>query len=154
MSELKDTEDHQWIRLEEDNTAVVGITDYAQEQLGDVVYVEMPAIGRELGKDDEAALVESVKAAGEVKMPLTGTVLSVNENLEDEPELVNADPEGDGRQRSRLLPQDRREFRLLPGVVLMAPAEMAKASGLLVDRPAQVQRLDDLSRLQREVLAN
>jgi len=96
MSELKYTEDHQWIRLEEDNTAVVGITDYAQEQLGDVVYVEMPAIGRELGKDDEAALVESVKAAGEVKMPLTGTVLSVNENLEDEPELVNADPEGDG----------------------------------------------------------
>ncbi len=96
MSELKYTEDHQWIRLEEDNTAVVGITDYAQEQLGDVVYVEMPAIGRELGKDDEAALVESVKAAGEVKMPLTGTVLSVNENLQDEPELVNADPEGDG----------------------------------------------------------
>ena len=96
MSELKYTEDHQWIRLEEDNTAVVGITDYAQEQLGDVVYVEMPAVGREIGKDDEAALVESVKAAGEVKMPLTGTVLSVNENLQDEPELVNADPEGDG----------------------------------------------------------
>jgi len=96
MSELKYTEDHQWIRLEEDNTAVVGITDYAQQQLGDVVYIEMPAVGRELGKDDEAALVESVKAAGEVKMPLTGTVLSVNENLQDEPELVNADPEGDG----------------------------------------------------------
>lgn len=96
MSELRYTEDHQWIRLEEDNTAVVGITDYAQEQLGDVVYVEMPAVGRELGKDDEAAIVESVKAAGEVKMPLTGTVLSVNENLQDEPELVNADPEGDG----------------------------------------------------------
>ena len=96
MSELKYTEDHQWIRLEEDNTAVVGITDYAQEQLGDVVYVEMPAVGRALGKDDEAALVESVKAAGDVKMPLTGTVLSVNENLQDEPELVNADPEGDG----------------------------------------------------------
>ncbi len=96
MTELKYTEDHQWIRLEEDATAVIGITDYAQEQLGDVVYVEMPEIGRELGKDDEAALVESVKAAGEVKMPLTGTVLSVNENLQDEPELVNADPEGDG----------------------------------------------------------
>ena len=96
MSELKYTEDHQWIRLEEDNTAVIGITDYAQQQLGDVVYIEMPAVGRELGKDDEAALVESVKAAGEVKMPLTGTVLSVNENLQDEPELVNADPEGDG----------------------------------------------------------
>ncbi len=96
MSELKYTEDHQWIRLEEGNTAVLGITDYAQEQLGDVVYVEMPAVGRELGKDDEAAIVESVKAAGEVKMPLTGTVLSVNENLQDEPELVNTDPEGEG----------------------------------------------------------
>ena len=96
MSELKYTEDHQWIRLEEDNTAVIGVTDYAQEQLGDVVYVEMPAVGRELGKGDEAAIVESVKAAGEVKMPLTGTVLSVNENLQDEPELVNTDPEGDG----------------------------------------------------------
>jgi len=96
MSELKYTEDHQWIRLEADNTAVIGITGYAQEQLGDVVYVEMPAVGRELGKDDEAAIVESVKATGEVKMPLTGTVLSVNEDLEDEPELVNVDPEGDG----------------------------------------------------------
>ena len=96
MSELRYTEDHQWIRLEEDNTAVIGVTDYAQEQLGDVVYVETPAVGRELGKGDEAAIVESVKAAGEVKMPLTGTVLSVNENLQDEPELVNTDPEGDG----------------------------------------------------------
>lgn len=96
MSELKYTEDHQWIRLEENNTAVIGITDYAQEQLGDVVYVEMPEIGRELGMGDEAAIVESVKAAGEIKMPLTGSVISVNESLEDEPELVNVDPEGDG----------------------------------------------------------
>jgi len=96
LSEMKFTEDHEWIRLEEDNTATIGITDYAQEQLGDVVYVELPEVGRELGKDDHAAVVESVKAAGEIKMPLTGTVLSINESLEDEPEMVNADPESDG----------------------------------------------------------
>ncbi len=96
MSELKYTEDHEWIRLEDDGTATTGITDYAQEQLGDIVYVELPEVGRELGKNDEAAVVESVKAAGEIKMPLTGTVLSINESLEDEPEIVNADPEGDG----------------------------------------------------------
>ena len=96
MSEMKFTEDHQWIRLEEDGTATIGITDYAQGQLGDVVYVELPEVGRELGMGDEAAVVESVKAAGEVKMPLTGTVLAVNENLQDDPEIVNADPEGDG----------------------------------------------------------
>ena len=93
---IKYTEEHEWIRLEEDGTATIGITDYAQEQLGDVVYVELPKVDRELGRDDEAAVLESVKAAGEVKMPLTGTVLSVNDNLEDEPEMVNADPQGDG----------------------------------------------------------
>ncbi len=96
MSELKYTEDHEWIRLEEDGAATTGITDYAQQQLGDIVYVELPEVGRELGKNDEVAVVESVKAAGEIKMPLTGTVLSINESLEDEPEIVNADPEGDG----------------------------------------------------------
>lgn len=96
MSEMKFTVDHQWIRLEEDGIATIGITDYAQGQLGDVVYVELPEVGRELGMGDEVAVVESVKAAGEVKMPLTGTVLAVNENLQDDPEIVNADPEGDG----------------------------------------------------------
>ena len=96
MSEMKFTEDHEWIMLEEDNIAIIGITDYAQDKLGDIVYVELPEVGREFGRGDEAVVLESVKAAGEIKMPLAGTVLEVNEILIDEPEMVNADPEGDG----------------------------------------------------------
>lgn len=97
MSEMKFTEEHEWIRLEEDGTtASIGITDYAQEKLGDVVYVELPEVGKEFGQGDEATVIESVKAAGEIKMPLTGTVIEINEVLADEPEMVNADPEGEG----------------------------------------------------------
>ena len=96
MSEIKFTEDHVWVRQEDNGTATIGITDYAQEQLGDIVFVEFPALDKELGKDDEAAVIESVKTAGEVKMPISGTVIETNDNLEDEPEVINADPEGDG----------------------------------------------------------
>ena len=96
MSEIKFTEDHAWIRLEDNGTATIGITDYAQEQLGDIVFVEFPPVDKELGKDDEAAIIESVKTAGEVKMPISGTVIETNDNLQDEPEIINADPEGDG----------------------------------------------------------
>jgi len=96
MSEIKFTEDHTWIRLEDNGTATIGITDYAQEQLGDIVFVEIPPVDKELGKDDEAAIIESVKTAGEVKMPISGTVIETNDNLQDEPEIINADPEGDG----------------------------------------------------------
>ena len=96
MSEIKFTEDHAWIRLEDNGTATIGITDYAQEQLGDIVFVEIPPVDKELGKDDEAAIIESVKTAGEVKMPISGTVIETNDNLQDEPEIINADPEGDG----------------------------------------------------------
>ena len=96
MSELKFTEDHEWIRLEEDGAATVGITDYAQEQLGDVVYVELPEVGRELGKDDEAAVVESVKAASDIYCPVSGDIVEVNEALNDTPEIINDDPYGDG----------------------------------------------------------
>ncbi len=96
MSEIKFTEDHAWIRLEDNGTATIGITDYAQEQLGDIVFVEFPPVEKELGKDDEAAIIESVKTAGEVKMPISGTVIETNDNLQDEPEIINADPEGDG----------------------------------------------------------
>ena len=87
--------DHEWIRLEGD-TAVVGITTYAQEQLGDVVYVELPEIGKTLAKGDEAAVVESVKAASEVFAPVGGEVVEVNAALGDEPATVNQSPEDAG----------------------------------------------------------
>ena len=89
------TEDHEWIDLDGD-IATVGITDYAQSQLGDIVFVETPDEGREVGKGDEAAVVESVKAASDVYSPVSGTVIEGNPALADTPELVNEDPEGDG----------------------------------------------------------
>lgn len=92
MSELKYTEEHEWLRLDEDGTVTVGITVYAQEQLGDVVYVELPEVGSKLDAGDEVAVVESVKAAGEVKSPIAGEIIAVNEQLTDEAELVNSSP--------------------------------------------------------------
>ncbi len=92
---VKYTEDHEWVRLEGD-VAVVGITDYAQTQLGDVVYVELPAVGWKVEKGKEAATVESVKAASEVFAPLTGEVVAVNDELSGEPGQVNSDPMGKG----------------------------------------------------------
>lgn len=88
------TKDHEWVRLDGE-VATVGITNYAQEQLGDVVFVELPDVGKEVKKGDEAAVVESVKAASEVYAPLTGEVVEVNGALESEPGKVNSDPEGD-----------------------------------------------------------
>ena len=96
MSELKYSRDHEWLRVEADGTVTVGITDYAQKELGDVVYVELPEIGREVRQDEDAAVVESVKAASEVKMPVAGSVVAVNESLANQPELVNGDPTGAG----------------------------------------------------------
>ncbi len=96
MSEVKFTKDHEWILLEDDGIGVIGITDYAQEQLGELVYVELPEIDKELGTGSDAVVIESVKAAGEVKAPVSGTVVEVNEALADEPEKVNNDPMGDG----------------------------------------------------------
>ena len=96
MSDLWFTEDHEWIRIEADDAAVVGITDYAQDQLGELVFVELPEVGAELDQGEEAAVVESVKAAGELKTPVSGTVTEVNDSLVDEPGQVNADPAGDG----------------------------------------------------------
>lgn len=91
----KYTQDHEWISVDGD-TATVGITDYAQEQLGEVVFVELPEVGNEVGQGTEAAVIESVKAAGELKSPANGTVSQVNELLSDEPGKVNEDPQGDG----------------------------------------------------------
>jgi len=89
------TEDHEWVEVDGD-VATVGITDYAQGQLGDIVFVEVPAEGRQVTKGDEAAVVESVKAASDVYAPVSGIVIEGNAQLADEPDLVNQDPEGEG----------------------------------------------------------
>ena len=91
----KFTPDHEYIRVE-GSTGIVGITNYAQEQLGDIVFVELPAVGKVLKKGDEAAVVESVKAASEIYAPVSGTVTEVNDALSGEPGLVNADPAAAG----------------------------------------------------------
>lgn len=94
--ELKYAKTHEWVRLNGNGTATVGITDFAQNALGDVVYVELPEVKDELSASDEAGVVESVKAASDIYAPVTGKVLEVNELLEDAPETVNNDPYGDG----------------------------------------------------------
>jgi glycine cleavage system H protein len=95
MSDLRYTDQHEWVRVEGD-VAVVGISDYAQGQLGDVVFVELPEIGKKVNKGGEAAVVESVKAASEVYAPVSGEVVAVNETLNGDPALVNRAPTGDG----------------------------------------------------------
>ncbi len=95
MAETRYTKDHEYIRVEGD-TAVVGITDYAQQQLGDVVFVELPAVGKQVTAGGEAAVVESVKAASEVYAPVSGEVVAVNGELEGAPGTVNEDPAGKG----------------------------------------------------------
>lgn len=92
---LKFTEEHEWLRIEGD-VATIGITDYAQQQLGDVVFVELPSPGKALQKGAAAAVVESVKAASDVYAPISGEVVQSNESLADEPGLVNSDPMGGG----------------------------------------------------------
>ena len=94
-SDLKFLDSHEWIKVDE-NTVIVGISDHAQNELGEVVFVELPAIGDEFVSGDEAAVVESVKAASEVYTPLSGEVIEVNEALEESPELVNTSPYEDG----------------------------------------------------------
>lgn len=95
MAERKYSEDHEWVEVDGDS-GVIGISDYAQEQLGDVVFVELPEIGKVFDQRDEAAVVESVKAAAEVYTPVSGEVIEVNEELNNDPSLVNTDAFGEG----------------------------------------------------------
>ncbi len=96
-SELKYLPSHEWARLEEDGvTVTVGITDHAQDLLGDVVFVELPEVGSEISAGEEAGVVESVKAASDIFSPVGGEVVEINEDLEESPELVNSDPYDDG----------------------------------------------------------
>ncbi|MET4141562.1 glycine cleavage system protein GcvH [Pedobacter sp. UYP1] len=94
-SELKYTKDHEWVRVE-GNEAFIGITDFAQRELGDIVYIDINTVGEEVGKDDVFGSVEAVKTVSDLFMPVTATVLEINAALNDSPELVNSDPYGEG----------------------------------------------------------
>ena len=94
-SELKYTTSHEWVRVEE-GVAVVGITDFAQDQLADLTFVELLTVGDEVGAGDEVGVVESVKAASDIYAPVGGAIVEVNHSLEDQPELLNSDPYGEG----------------------------------------------------------
>ena len=111
-SELRYASSHEWARLEEDGTVTVGITDHAQDALGDVVFVELPEVGTTLAAGDDAGVVESVKAASDIYAPLGGEVIAVNAQLEDEPETVNTDPYNDG-WFFKLQPDDTAELEEL-----------------------------------------
>ncbi|MEK7335354.1 MAG: glycine cleavage system protein GcvH [Candidatus Binatota bacterium] len=92
---LKFTKEHEWV-LVEDQVAIIGITEYAEQELGDVVYVELPEVGEKIVKDDPFGAVESVKAVSDIYAPVSGTVVEVNDTLPDSPETINDDPYGDG----------------------------------------------------------
>lgn len=93
---MKFTDSHEWIEIEADNIARVGITSYAQKELGDIVYVELPIAGKKVDAKQEAAVLESTKAAADIYSPASGTILEVNTRLSDHPELINQSPEQEG----------------------------------------------------------
>jgi len=93
---LKYSKEHEWVMMVEDDVALIGITEYAQSELGDIVYVELPEVGEKITKDDPFGSVESVKAVSDIFAPVSGTVIEVNDSLPDSPELVNEDSYGDG----------------------------------------------------------
>jgi glycine cleavage system H protein len=121
--DLMYTRDHEWLRREDDGSVTIGITDHAQEALGDLVYVELPEVGQELENGGDMAVVESVKAASDVYAPISGEVIAVNEELGDDPEKINADAYGDG------------------WIVRMQPSEEIDESALLA--PTDYQTLLD-----------
>lgn len=96
MNDTRFTNDHEWLSMESDDVGVVGITDYAQQELGDLVYIELPEVGDEVVAGEKAAVIDSVKAAADVNSPVSGEVLEVNEDLADSPELVNESPMENG----------------------------------------------------------
>ncbi|MBT3457136.1 MAG: glycine cleavage system protein GcvH [Thiotrichales bacterium] len=93
---IKYSEDHEWVDVKEDDLVVIGITDFAQEQLGDLVYVELPEVGDECSRGDNISVIESVKAASDLVAPVSGSIIEVNSRLEDEPEIVTEDSMGEG----------------------------------------------------------
>ena len=107
--ELKYTKSHEWVRREADGSVTIGITEHAQELLGDMVFVELPESGRAVAAEEDCAVVESVKAASDVYAPIAGEVTEVNSALEDSPEIVNQDPYGDG-WLFRMTPADEAEI--------------------------------------------
>ncbi len=111
-ADLKYTKNHEWVKLNEDGSVLMGITDHAQDLLGDMVYVEPPEVGNEVEAEDVCAVVESVKAASDVYSPISGEIIAANEGLADTPELVNNDPYGEG-WIMRLKPADDLEIEQL-----------------------------------------
>ena len=109
---LKFLESHEWARVEEDGTVTVGISDHAQELLGDIVFVELPEVGKEISQSADIAIVESVKAASDVYSPLSGEVTEINEALNDNPEIINSSPYDDG-WFFKIRPQDISEMEKL-----------------------------------------
>ena len=111
-SELRYASTHEWVRPEGDGTFTIGISEHAQELLGDMVFIELPDLGAEVSAGDDVAVAESVKAASDVYAPISGEVVAINEDLEDTPELVNSDPYGDG-WLFRIKAEDPEEFEAL-----------------------------------------
>ncbi|CCH57277.1 glycine cleavage system H protein [Fibrisoma limi BUZ 3] len=112
-AELSYTQDHEWIRIEDDGTAVVGITDFAQHELGDIVFIDVTTVGESLGKGDVFGSVEAVKTVNDLFLPIEGEVLAINTEIEKSPELVNSDPYGRG------------------WLIRMKPADASQVDGLL-----------------------